>query len=745
MNYGRYEIIRELGRGSMGVVYQAHDPKIDRSVAIKVLRQDRVTSETFVKRFLREAKAVGRLSHPNIVTIFDVAEDQGSIYISMEFVEGEPLDKVIRAKGFGLKEIVNLGIQIAETLDYAHQKGVIHRDIKTSNIIVKSDGQIKITDFGIAYIEDPCSTFQTQNGIILGTPAYMSPEQVLGKHVDGRSDIFSLGIILYELSLGKRPFGKEGQNLATLFNEIVHKDPPIPSHANPHIPDNLSQIIMRCLNKEPDERFQTGKDLAESLKSYIKESKSPASTVESEPFSGKKSRRFASFLLITIVLISIIVGLSYYLIKNKGLFKNDKSPVALDETIRTVQETESERIEQDEESEQQQEEKINIPKPPVEIVKPPMSNTESELRSVFDTVKEADAFLANGDVLNALDSLKKADNIFQKIKQDDNFNAIYPQLKKEYKFSQDNIKDQIAQIRKSVSLEKAGGDNQKLVLGKDALSPLVLKAFLNHEGKSIPLREIPIHFKDNKGNTLNSVPTDSKGMASYKPKINQPGTYRFDALLSLGTSTGENIQRSKIFTFNVKAPESALSLAVNFLYEKDGRVSKMYDGLELRSEIDSYQIYFRPMEDCYVYIFQADSHGAITPLFPNYQFSLLDNPVKKGKSYYVPMTTLEDPKWFYLDRNIGKEKIYLLASKTADNELERLFNQITLNADSAHGRRRISKQIEDIFYSHNPGKIDGHVKLQHQRRDKQIFELDGDLIKSAGQDFYYSIGFNHID
>jgi serine/threonine protein kinase len=192
MQYGRYRIVKELGRGSMGVVYQAHDPQIDRMVALKVLRSDRVASDTIVQRFLKEAKAVGRLSHPNIVVVYDIGEDHGTVYISMEYVEGKPLNEVLQSRKLNIEQAILLGIQVADGLDYAHRKGIVHRDIKPSNIIVQQDDRIKITDFGIAHIEDPNITHQTVAGEILGTPAYMSPEQVLGKPVDGRSDLFSL-------------------------------------------------------------------------------------------------------------------------------------------------------------------------------------------------------------------------------------------------------------------------------------------------------------------------------------------------------------------------------------------------------------------------------------------------------------------------------------------------------------------------------------------------------------------------
>jgi serine/threonine-protein kinase len=268
VNYGRYEILREVGRGSMGVVYEARDPRIDRVVALKVLRPDRVSTDTFVKRFLKEAKVIGRLSHPHIVTIHDVGEDQGNIYIAMEFLEGSSFSDVIRERRLSIKEIVDFGIQIAETLDYAHRKGVVHRDIKPSNIIVQQDGWTKVTDFGIAHLDDASGTLQTQTGEIMGTPAYMSPEQVMGKPVDGRSDLFSLGVILYELCTGARPFGGEGKNLPTVFNEIIQAAPAEPDPTT-GIPSELSRVIMKSLRKDPEQRYQTGREMADAMKAAL--------------------------------------------------------------------------------------------------------------------------------------------------------------------------------------------------------------------------------------------------------------------------------------------------------------------------------------------------------------------------------------------------------------------------------------------------------------------------------------------
>jgi serine/threonine-protein kinase len=264
MNYGRYQVVKELGKGSMGIVYMARDPNLDLNVALKVLRTDRELPDSFVARFLAEAKALGRLDHPHIVRVFNVDEDQGTVYIAMEFVEGEALSDIMKRNPFTPEMIVRFGIGIAEALDEAHRSGIVHRDVKPGNILVRKDGRPKITDFGIAHIDDASSHTMTQAGEVLGTPAYMSPEQVLGKPVDGRSDLFSLGIILYELATGTRPF--TGENLGSIFNAITSSEPEPPIRRNPSLPAPLNAAILKCLNKEPADRFPTGQALAEALK-----------------------------------------------------------------------------------------------------------------------------------------------------------------------------------------------------------------------------------------------------------------------------------------------------------------------------------------------------------------------------------------------------------------------------------------------------------------------------------------------
>lgn len=281
MKYGRYKIVDQLGKGSVGEVYLAHDPHIDRKVALKVLHKEHLASKKIIKRFIKEAKAIGRLSHPNIVNVYDVGKDHGTIYIAMEYIEGQPLNEVLQSNKFDITSIVSIGRQVAATLDYAHQKGIVHRDVKPSNLIITDNHQVKLTDFGIAHFEDASITLQTCSGDILGTPAYMSPEQVAGREVDGRSDLYALGVILYELMVGKRPFIEK--SLTALFKAITQHNLIPPKTANAAIPSGLSDIVVKTMEKNPDRRYQSGAELASALCEYL-----PDEKTDFKPLKGKK-------------------------------------------------------------------------------------------------------------------------------------------------------------------------------------------------------------------------------------------------------------------------------------------------------------------------------------------------------------------------------------------------------------------------------------------------------------------------
>jgi serine/threonine-protein kinase len=266
---GRYEIVKELGKGAMGIVYLAKDPKINRDLAIKTIRFSDEFEESRVKevkeRFFREAEIAGKLSHPSIVSIYDVGEDYELTYLAMEYLEGEDLQgHCTEGSLLPLRTVLHIISETASALDYAHSRGVVHRDVKPANIMILKDGRIKVTDFGIA---KAVSSSQTKSGVVLGTPNYMSPEQINGLDIDGRSDIFSLGVVFFELLTGQLPFrSKTLTNLLYMISQAKH---PSPREINPKVPKPCEQIINKSLTKAPEGRFQRADDLVRYVKAMI--------------------------------------------------------------------------------------------------------------------------------------------------------------------------------------------------------------------------------------------------------------------------------------------------------------------------------------------------------------------------------------------------------------------------------------------------------------------------------------------
>ncbi len=266
---GRYEILDELGRGAMGSVFRARDPAMDRIVALKTILSVALASDQgaeYRQRFFREARAAGALAHPGIVPVFDVGEDQGTPFLVMEFVQGRTLDFAMKkGERASLERVCEIGEQIAEALGYAHRNGVVHRDIKPANILLTSreaygTERPRITDFGVAKLT---SQGITTTGQMLGTPAFMPPEQFTGAPIDGRADLFSLGVILYWMATGEQPF--PGETMSAVSYKIVHTEPVPPAKLNPAIPPQLESVILKCLAKNPANRYQTGEELAQDL------------------------------------------------------------------------------------------------------------------------------------------------------------------------------------------------------------------------------------------------------------------------------------------------------------------------------------------------------------------------------------------------------------------------------------------------------------------------------------------------
>jgi len=288
---GRFEIVREIGRGAMGQVFLAHDPKIERQVAIKTIALPPGTpAEEALEtssRFLREAQAAGKLLHPNIVTIFDVGEEQGVSFIAMEYIDGVTLDR--HAKPDTLLppgRVLEVMAQTAAALDYAHQASVIHRDVKPANLMMQRDGSVKVTDFGLA--KNPSANL-TQAGVLLGTPSYMSPEQIQGKELDGRSDLFSLGVVVYELLTGVRPF--DADSISTIIYRVLYEDPRPPAAHNPALPAEINLIIGKALAKTPEKRYASGASMVADLRKAF--SALPPETL-SRPFPRPASTSVAA-------------------------------------------------------------------------------------------------------------------------------------------------------------------------------------------------------------------------------------------------------------------------------------------------------------------------------------------------------------------------------------------------------------------------------------------------------------------
>jgi serine/threonine protein kinase/tetratricopeptide (TPR) repeat protein len=295
---GPYEILAALGAGGMGEVYRATDTKLGRDVALKVLPAEMAHDPERLGRFRREAKALAQLDHPNIVTIYSVEECDGVHFLTMQLVEGQPLERLIPTGGLTLGQIVEIASALGDALAAAHEKGIVHRDLKPANIMVSNESRVKVLDFGLAKdirgagLSDATMTSasRTEVGVVMGTPAYMSPEQTSGRPLDHRTDIFSLGVLLHEMSTGRRPF--EGTSSAELVSAILRDTPPPITDARPDLPSDLARVIRRCLEKDPLHRVQTARDVSNEfrdLRRQVSQRVVPAATSISRPVSAADS------------------------------------------------------------------------------------------------------------------------------------------------------------------------------------------------------------------------------------------------------------------------------------------------------------------------------------------------------------------------------------------------------------------------------------------------------------------------
>jgi serine/threonine protein kinase len=322
---GNYEVVAPIGAGGMGEVYRARDVRLDRQVAVKVLPARFAKDPEYRQRLEREAKIIARINHPNICTLHDIGEQDGLVYLVFECLEGTTLQARLDGGGITISELLALAIEIADALDAAHRKGIIHRDIKPANLFLTRSGHGKVLDFGLAKHGEqallsaslPTATFESRMGTTVGTIGYMSPEQVLGREVDARSDLFSLGIVLYRAAAGTAPF--VGGTSGEVGDAILHKAPLPPTHLNPSIPPALEQAILKALEKDPDLRYQSAAELRADLRRVKRDSESAIEVpVPSAAELRKPRRTYLGIAMGALLLLALVAGGFWVATRSRG-------------------------------------------------------------------------------------------------------------------------------------------------------------------------------------------------------------------------------------------------------------------------------------------------------------------------------------------------------------------------------------------------------------------------------------------
>ncbi len=546
---GKYEIREMLGKGAMGVVYKALDPDIGREVAIKTIRFDLSSSteqEELMGRFIREAQAAGKIHHANIVTIYEVGREKDLTYIVMQYIKGKSLQQMVAEKQkFSTQEINKIIIPLCDALDYAHRNGVVHRDMKPANILIDEEGKPYVVDFGVARVE---TSTLTQTGTTVGTPSYMSPEQIMGKKVDNRADIFSLGVILYELATGQRPFS--GENISTIMYKIVNEEPPHVTDIERSLPNEYEKIVERALAKDPNDRFSSCAQFASFLKgeprdedATIAYDASHAKSVAGTKPKGKKKGLALGLSIIALVTVGAIAG--YYLFLKPNDTPNPQTQEIPEKTVAADPETV----------------KPKVPEKKT-VVSESVTKKIETLKGVFGeenwqvTVKLADEILAEapGDP-TAQDYKKQA-----QAKIDDAVIAEWLKTGIEY-FDAQNYSQSISEMQKILAKRRNHPEASKYIQSaRNAMERPLIEQVIERQRTAEESKDLPI--------LLNDI-----GTLSFSDKRKAEATFVFNNFENI-KSVYSDIRVTIQGTNRAEATFSHLMTGVNITTKREGTIEQ---------------------------------------------------------------------------------------------------------------------------------------------------------------------------
>lgn len=755
---GKYTIIEQIGKGSMGIVYKARDPEIGRVVAIKTIHLPEGSAaeqQELILRLKQEARAAGSLNHPNIVVIYEYGEDHGAPYIAMAYVDGRELKSYIEGgQRFSVENICSIMAQTLDALDYSHRNNIVHRDIKPANIMLMADLHVMITDFGIARLE---SSELTQLGSTMGTPAYMSPEQCLGRPVDGRSDIFSAGIILYQLLTGEKPFA--GPSNASIIQKIVSKEeqPPPPTELNGSIPEGFDAIIAKCLAKNPADRFASAAECAAAIQAVA--DAQPAGSVADHTDDSSAQEIDATVVL---------PGEEKSILQDKDAGEHEHDPLE-NENEGTIMLSGLESLESDSSgvsfsgrcNDAEKGEFIasasreNEPKNKGTFLldsswrKKRFVLTALILSSVLLAIffimhwghnqhapggntrpTETDKPTQTGQSLNTTaEDNRETTQPPASERSDKQINALLEEAQehiKNFRVTVPKGNNAVETLRKVLQIapeNRAANEMlQNIVAGYASLGEGALGE--NNIRKANLLYEQGKKIADEFHLPMDKLDTLSDHIAEKQP-----------------TTPKEAISPGSVKPSPDSAPvTSFLALQTAVIYQAhNGSDTVLQPGATLQSG-DKYKIIIVPEQECYLYLLQKDSAGGLFPIFPRMEENEgLANPLQKGRQYEIPGWG----RYFYLDEQTGRESIFFYAADKPDQTMEEDVRLLNSKTASKKEQKKAEKELlrylstKKTVGATQPGKV---VTLKgkdgaYTSRLSKIPKLDKNL--------FYLFSFNH--